>query len=116
MSLVVVTAGSGRLALPQRRVPDRGRPTPGHSVAVRLKAYDSCVDGREVAADGRIAARSVEAPAVGHWRRRQARRMAVQCQPVDHPWTSARCQAMVDGKAAGGRARLVADGGGLENR
>ena len=35
---------------------DRRRPTPGHSVAVRLKAYAHCVDGREDAADGHIAA------------------------------------------------------------
>ena len=68
---------------------------PGHSVAVRLKAYGSCVDGREVAANGRIAAArwkhrpwdtGADARAAG-WRS-SASLWTSRGPAVDQPWTS----------------------------
>ena len=59
--------------------------------------------------------RSRRVGVVGHWRRLRSS-STDQSRPADHTRTRARRRAMVERKTAGGRARLVADGGGLENR
>jgi hypothetical protein len=52
---------------------------------------------------------------MGHFSRRRSR-PTDRSRLVDQWWTRARRRAMDDRESAGGRARLVADGGGLEKR
>ncbi len=98
----------------------------GHGVAVLLSVYANCVDGQEPVANARIdaalsagsAAVAAGEPAGGrldagsepHGEEPALRKIASQSR------ASGPAQNGGSDETAGGRARLVADGGGLENR
>ena len=88
----------------------------GHSVAMLLKRYANCIDGQEFAANDRIR---------GRWRMAACERLGTDIGPpirgpgveaADQPRTSGPQASHDPGVTAAGRVRLVADGGGLENR
>lgn len=88
----------------------------GHSVATLLKRYANCIDGQEQATTDRLR---------GRWRMAVYERLGADVgllngglgvEAADQSRTSGPQANHDPGVTAAGRVRLVADGGGLENR